>query len=268
MKITLKTLSGYILPAGSLIGTAALAVMLTAMPQNAISAGGGAELEDFTPVRTDRALQRGARTFVNYCQGCHTADYQRYSRLAADIGLSDEDMSENMIFTTDAEGEPTSVGSLMTSNMSSTYAKAAFGVVPPNLALVSRSRGVDWLYTYMKSFYLDDSRPMGANNTVYPNVGMPHVLADLQGWQLPAHHEDDGDGHSEQAKFDLVTPGKLSVEEYDSTISDLVSFLDYLGDPNREARHSLGIKVMLFLFLFLVLAVLLKKEYWKDIPHN
>jgi len=155
---------------------------------------------------------------MNYCQGCHTADYQRYSRLAEDIGLSEADMLENMVFTTDSEGEQTKVGSLIGTNMSKDYAKKAFGVVPPNLALVSRSRGVDWLYTYMKSFYLDQSRPLGANNTVYPNVGMPHVLADR--------------------------------------------------DPNREARHSLGIKVMLFLFLFLGLAILLKKEYWKDIPHN
>ncbi len=243
------------------------ATLLAVLPQTGITAGGGAELEHFTPVRTDRALQRGARTFVNYCQGCHTAEYQRYSRLAADIGISEIDMSANMIFTTDTEGKPTKVGSLMTNNMSSDYAKKAFGVVPPNLALVSRSRGVDWLYTYMKSFYLDESRPLGANNTVYPNVGMPHVLADLQGWHKPVY-EDDGAGHSVLKGFQQVTAGTLSPDEYDSTISDLVSFLDYLGDPNREARHSLGIKVMLFLLLFLVLAILLKKEYWKDIPHN
>ncbi len=245
----------------------AAAALLAVLPQTGFTAGGGAALEHFTPVRTDRALQRGARTFTNYCQGCHTAEYQRYSRLATDIGISEEDMSKNMIFTTDAEGAATKVGSLMTNNMSADFAKKAFGVVPPNLALVSRSRGVDWLYTYMKSFYLDESRPLGANNTVYPNVGMPHVLADLQGWTKPVYH-DDGEGHSVLEGFQQVTAGTLSPEEYDSTITDLVSFLDYLGDPNREARHSLGIKVMLFLLLFLVLAIFLKKEYWKDIPHN
>ena len=250
----------------ALAKTAVIALAVS-LPQTTFSAGGGAALEAFTPVRTDRSLQRGAKIFVNYCQGCHTADYQRYSRLAEDIGISDKDMSENMIFTTDNQGSPTKVGSLMTTNMSNDYAKTAFGVVPPNLALVSRSRGVDWLYTYMKSFYLDESRPLGANNTVYPNVGMPHVLADLQGWQKPVYH-DDGEGHQVLDGFQQVTAGKLSAAEYDSTITDLVSFLDYLGDPNREARHSLGIKVMLFLFLFLALAILLKKEYWKDIPHN
>jgi len=243
-----------------------LAVLLTGLPQIGFSAGGGAALEHFTPVRTDRALQRGARTFMNYCQGCHTADYQRYSRLAEDVGLSEKDMAENLIFTTDKDGKPTKVGSLIGSNMSKDYGKAAFGVAPPNLALVSRSRGTDWLYTYMKSFYLDKSRPFGANNVVYPNVGMPHVLADLQGWQEAVYHDDD-EGHKVFEGFQQVTAGKLSPDEYDSTITDLVSFLDYLGDPNREARHSLGIKVMLFLLLFLVLAIFLKKEYWKDVPH-
>lgn len=248
----------------------ATAALIAVVPQTGFTAGGGAALEHFTPVRTDRALQRGARTFVNYCQGCHTADYQRYSRLAADMGVSESDMSKNMIFTTDAEGEATKVGSLMTNNMSPEFAKKAFGVVPPNLALVSRSRGVDWLYTYMMSFHLDESRPLGANNTVYPNVGMPHVLADLQGWRSPTYHDDEDGKHvlNNFKQWDQLTAGTLSAEEYNSTVTDLVSFLDYLGDPNREARHSLGIKVMLFLLVLLVLAILLKKEYWKDIPHN
>lgn len=247
--------------------TVAAAALVAVLPQAGYTAGGGAALEHFSPVRTERALQRGAKTFMNYCQGCHTADYQRYARLSEDIGLSEKDMLENLVFTTDANGEQTKIGSLIGSNMSKEYAKTAFGVVPPNLALVSRSRGVDWLYTYMKSFYLDESRPLGANNTVYPNVGMPHVLADLQGWQKPVYHDDD-EGHQVLDGFQMVTAGTLSADEYNSTISDLVSFLDYLGDPNREARHSLGIKVMLFLLLFLALAILLKKEYWKDVPHN
>ena len=117
-----------------------------------------------------------------------------------------------------------------------------------------------------RSFYLDESRPLGANNVVYPAVGMPHVLADLQGWQQLVHETDD-EGH-ELNVLKPLTAGTLSPDEYDQTITDLVSFLDYLGDPNREARHSLGIKVMLFLLVFLVLAIMLKKEYWKDIPHN
>lgn len=229
--------------------------------------GGGAALESFTPVRTDKSLQRGAKVFVNYCMGCHTADYHRYSHVARDVGLSDRAVVENLIFTTDADGAPSKIGSLMASNMSKDYGKKAFGAVPPNLALITRSRGVDWVYSYMKSFYLDESRPFGANNKVFPQVGMPHALADLQGWQKPVYKTDD-EGHEVFEGFQQITAGKLSATEYDSTVTDLVSFLDYLGDPNREARHSLGIKVMLFLLVFLVLAILLKKEYWKDIPHN
>ena len=235
-------------------------------PAISFAAGGGAALDHFTPERTDRTLQRGAKVFMNYCLGCHSADYHRYSHMARDIGLSESVVLENLIFTTDEAGVKTKVGALMANNMSSEYGKEAFGVVPPNLALVARSRGVDWLYTYMRSFYLDESRPFGANNTVFPQVGMPHVLADLQGWRKPIY-KTDSHGHEQLDGYQQVTAGALSEDEYDATITDLVSFLDYLGDPNREARHSLGIKVMLFLLIFLVLAIFLKKEYWKDIPH-
>lgn len=233
----------------------------------ASAAGGGVHLDSFKPSDSNRALQRGARTFMNYCMGCHTADYHRYGRMARDIGLTDEFVSEHMIFTTDAAGEPTKIGSLMASNMTPEYGKEAFGVAPPNLALIARSRGVDWLYTYMRSFYLDESRPFGANNTVFPQVGMPHVLADLQGWQKPVYEAGHDDGEKVLAGFQQITAGKLSPAEYDSTVSDLVSFLDYLGDPNRRARHAVGFWVMLFLLVFLGLAILLKKEYWKDVQH-
>jgi len=249
------------------IMSVAAIVVTSGLSATAIAAGGGAALDHFTPERTDRTLQRGARVFMNYCMGCHSADYHRYSHMARDIGLSESAVVENLVFTTDDAGEKTKVGALMANNMSSDYGKEAFGVVPPNLALVSRSRGVDWLYTYMRSFYLDESRPFGANNTVFPQVGMPHVLADLQGWRKPIY-SIDSEGHEQLDGFQQVTAGTLTEDEYDAMITDLVSFLDYLGDPNREARHSLGIKVMLFLLIFLVLAVLLKKEYWKDIPHS
>lgn len=235
-------------------------------PAIALAAGGGAVLDDFTPDRSDRTLQRGAKVFMNYCLGCHSADYHRYSHMARDIGLSEAAVRDNLIFTTDDAGEKTKIGALMANNLSKEYGKEAFGVVPPNLTLVARSRGVDWLYTYMRSFYLDESRPLGANNTVFAQVGMPHVLSGLQGWLEPVY-ETGSNGQEAISGFRQVTAGSLTAEEYDATISDLVSFLDYLGDPNREARHSLGIKVMLFLLIFLVLAIFLKKEYWKDIPH-
>jgi ubiquinol-cytochrome c reductase cytochrome c1 subunit len=243
-----------------------VAAILSAPAVTLAAGGSGAALDPFTPERTDRTLQRGARLFMNYCLGCHTADYHRYSHMARDIGLSEEDVLENLVFTTDDAGEKTKVGSLIASNMTADYAEEAFGVKPPNLALVSRSRGVDWLYTFMRSFYLDESRPLGANNTLYPQVGMPHVLADLQGWRKPIY-TTDADGHEKLEGFQQVTAGSLTADEYDAAITDLVSFLDYLGDPNKEARHSLGIKVMLFLLVFLILAVMLKREYWKDVPH-
>jgi len=251
-----------------IIAVAALvfAPALLFVPAKGFAAGGGVPLDHFSPERTDRTLQRGAKIFMNYCLGCHTADYHRYSHMARDIGLSEDAVLEHLIFTTDDAGEKTKIGSLMSNNMSADYGKQAFGVVPPNLALVARSRGVDWLYTYMRSFYLDESRPFGANNSVFPQVGMPHVLAGLQGWRKPVY-KTDSQGHDVLDSFEPVIAGTLTEEEYDATITDLVSFLDYLGDPNREARHSLGIKVMLFLLIFLVLAVFLKKEYWKDIPH-
>lgn len=243
-----------------------VAAILSAPAVTLAAGGGGAALDPFTPERTDRTLQRGARLFMNYCLGCHTADYHRYSHMARDIGLSEEDVVENLVFTTDDAGEKTKVGSLIASNMTADYAEEAFGVKPPNLALVSRSRGVDWLYTFMRSFYLDESRPLGANNALYPQVGMPHVLAGLQGWRKPIYTTDDN-GYEKLDGFQQVTSGSLTADEYDAAITDLVSFLDYLGDPNKEARHSLGIKVMLFLLVFLILAVMLKREYWKDVPH-
>lgn len=244
--------------------TTALALCLV-VPGLAMAAGGGADLEHFERSDSKRSLQRGARTFFNYCMGCHTADYHRYNRMAKDIGLSDEFVLDNMVFTTDAEGEQTKVGSLMANNMSKSYAKKAFGVQPPNLALVSKSRGVDWLYTFLKSFYHDPSRPYGANNVVFPQVGMPHVLADLQGWQTAKFEEHDG--HETFEGFVPLTAGTQSAAEYERTVRDLVGFLDYLGDPNRATRHAVGFWVMLFLLVFTVLAYLLKKEYWKDVRH-
>ncbi len=242
-----------------------LALCVALVPAIGSAAGGGAKLDEFESTDSKRSLQRGARVFLNYCLGCHTADYHRYNRMAKDIGLSDSFVVDNMIFTTDKNGDPTKVGALMASSMTNDYAEESFGIVPPNLALTARSRGVDWLYTYMRSFYLDESRPFGANNVVLPQVGMPHVLAHLQGWQGATF--EDHNGQPQFAGFEKITRGELSPAEYDGLIQDLVAFMDYLGDPNRATRHAVGFWVMLFLIIFLVLAVMLKKEYWKDVRH-
>ncbi|MFK8080839.1 MAG: cytochrome c1 [Granulosicoccus sp.] len=213
----------------------------------------------------ERSLQRGARAFVNNCMGCHSAGYQRYSRMAQDIGLSEEDVENNLIFTTDDAGEPTKVGALMTNNMSTDYGKQAFGVVPPNLSLTARSRGVDWIYTFLKSYYVDPSiTTTGVNNLVYPGTAMPHVLWQEQGWQSPIYGEE-AHGSAPITGLSAAEGGRLTPEEYDDLIADITNFLAYMADPIKQTRHRVGIIVMLFLFGLLGIAYLLKKEYWKDV---
>ena len=255
----------------ALIKTGLVALAVSFAPVAAFAAGGSSVPLDHVDIdHSDKSsLQRGAKTFVNYCMGCHSASYHRYGRMAADLGLPDELVKENLIFTTDKDGEPTKVGSLMANTMTDDYAKAAFGTVPPNLALIAKSRNADWLYTYMRSFYHQPERSgVGVNNTVFPDVGMPHVLWELQGWQeavFESYTDDDGKEQKRFVEFKQVSPGKLSPEEYDTLIRDLVNFLDYLADPSKSERHLVGFWVMLFLSVFFVFALLLKKEYWRDI---
>ena len=240
------------------------ALLLAVSVSSAHAAGGGGGAFMSSPLidtGNKKSLQRGAQTFVNYCMGCHTADYHRYSRLAADLGLSEADVLDNLIFTTDKSGERSKVGSLMANTMSTDYAKQSFGVEPPNLALTARSRGVDWIYSYMKSFYADPDRGgVGVNNLVYPGAAMPHVLWEQQGWQKPIFKDDGTFDHFEQ-----VTEGTMTPEEYDGMISDLTAFMAYLADPIKQVRHKVGMFVMLFLLLLTVIAYFLKKEYWKDV---
>lgn len=247
------------------------AAVLVLSVGNVMAAGGGAELESpKLDTSNKRSLQRGAQTFVNYCMGCHSAGYHRYNRMAKDLGLSEEDVENNMIFTTDKSGEKTKVGSLMTNNMSVDYGKQAFGVVPPNLSLTARSRGTDWIYSYMKGFYLDPERGgIGVNNTVYPGAAMPHVLWEQQGWQKAVYKDVEHDGVVTKTfdKFELMPGGTHSPEEYDRLVTDLTNFLAYVADPGKHQRHRIGMFVMIFLFFLTGIAYLLKKEYWKDIEH-
>jgi ubiquinol-cytochrome c reductase cytochrome c1 subunit len=240
-----------------------ITVLLLLQSGYSLAAGGGVKLEDAPIDRGDeKSLQRGARIFVNYCMGCHSVGYQRYSRMAQDIGLSEEDVANNMIFTTDKAGERAKVGSLMTNNMTEDYGKQAFGVLPPNLSLTARSRGADWIYTYLKSYYLDPERGgVGVNNLVFPDTAMPHVLWSLQGWQTLDHAE----GEHSAAKLVQSTTGSLSPEEYSNLAADVTNFLAYVSDPIRSTRHRIGIVVMLFLLVLLGVTYLLKKEYWKDV---
>lgn len=212
------------------------------------------------------SLQRGAKIFVNYCLNCHSASYYRYNRLQ-DIGLSDEQIKDSLLFTADK------VGDLMRVAMTRQDAAAWFGAAPPDLGLIARSRssefgsGADWLYSYLRTFYRDPTRPTGWNNLVFENVGMPHVLWELQG-DLALHLDKSKDTHGnpvDHKTLQLAKPGKLNQSEYDSLVGDLVAFLVYMGEPVAVSRKAIGIGVILFLSVLAVFTYLLKREYWKDI---
>jgi len=227
------------------------------LPLKAVAAEAGVELEHVTLDLEDKeSLQSGAQTFINYCMGCHSAGYSRYNRVAADLGIPEELMEEYMLFN-----EDTAIGDLMVSSMSKELGNNAFGVAPPDLTLVARARGTDWLYGYLTGFYADESRPFGVNNRVFPNVAMPNILEGLQGVQ---HCEDAG--HCEHLVH-VDGTGTLSEEEFEDVIYNLVNFLYYLGEPSRLDRHRIGGYVLLFLSFLWVFAWLLNREYWKDVGH-
>ncbi len=217
-------------------------------------------------VHNQQSLQRGAKYFVNYCMGCHSLSFSRYNRLATDLGLSPEQVQKNLIFTR-TDDEPTKVGELMKNGMTAKYGDQAFGVAPPDLSLVGRSRGGDWIYSFLKAFYADPTRPLGVNNTVFANAGMPHVLWELQGMQELEHHEAEAGQAAAHAapKLVLTEPGQASPAEYDQIVRDIASFLVYVSEPAQLHRKTIGIWVLLFLGLFAVVAYFLKKEYWKDV---
>ncbi|MDI3491879.1 cytochrome c1 [Thauera propionica] len=239
----------------------AAAVLLFA-PAVALAAGASVHL-DKAPVSTDpAALQHGAKLFVNYCLNCHGASYVRYNQLQ-NIGLSEQMIRDNLMFT----GEK--VGDLMKISMARDDGKVWFGAAPPDLSVIARSRasgdgsGADWLYTYLRQFYRDPARPTGWNNVIFENVGMPHVLWELQGEQV-AKVTENADG-SKHVELSLAKPGKMSAEEYDKSIADLVSFLVWMGEPVAEKRKTIGTFVLIFLAGLFVLSYALKKNYWKDI---
>lgn len=206
------------------------------------------------------SLQRGAKVFVNYCLNCHAAASMRFNRLK-DIGLSDEQIKSNLLFSAEKVGETMQVG------MKSNDAKAWFGAQPPDLSVIARSRTPDWLYTYLRGFYRDDTRPTGWNNVAFPNVGMPHALWEMQGEQhLVVKEAKDAHGNKiESHELVLAKPGKMPVAEYDAMVADLVNYLAFMAEPAKVKRMQLGIIVLLALGILFVLALALKKEFWKDV---
>ena len=242
----------------------AIIVLALALSPVIAAAAGGAKVKlDHVQIdlSNQKSLQNGARIFVNYCLSCHSASYMRYNRMGHDLGISDELVKENLLFAADKVGET------MKAVMPAEDAKAAFNTVPPDLSLITRSRGADWFYTYMRSFYRDDKSASGWNNTVFENVAMPHVLYEWQGHQRPVY-KTVKQGNKEEKVFDrfvLERPGSMQPAEYDKAMRDLTNFMVYLGEPAKLKRYTVGIFVLLFLAVFGVIAYFLKKEYWRDI---
>ena len=233
-------------------------IALLFAPMLALASGGNVHLDKWPGSVSDKAsLQNGAKLFVNYCLNCHGASYMRYKNLM-DLGLTEEQVKDNLMFTSDK------IGALMSVAARSDEQKLWFGATPPDLTIIARARGdagapgagADWLYTYLRSFYRDEKRPTGWNNVIFENVGMPHVLYGLQGQQVLNH---------ETHKLELAVPGEMAPAEFDKSVSDLVGFMVWMGEPQQQFRKSLGFIVLAFLAVLFVVAYALKKEYWKDI---
>lgn len=205
------------------------------------------------------SLQSGARTFMNYCLGCHGLQFMRYDGLK-ELGLSEAQIKDNLMFSAEKVGEPIKIA------FNPKDAKSWFGVAPPDLSVVSRSRGPDWLYTYLRTFYRDPKTVTGWNNALFPNVGMPHALWTLQGQRaLEVVEPKEGHEGPVQYKWSEVSKGTQTAAEYDATVRDLVNFLVYVGEPSGVERRPIGIVVLFVLGVLFVFAYLLKKEYWKDV---
>ncbi len=223
---------------------------------------------DKAPKRTNdmAALQNGAKLFVNYCLSCHSAAFMRYNRLR-DIGLNDKQIAENLVFATDK------IGDTMKATIDPRQAKQWFGVNPPDLTLVARSRssgagtGADYVYTLLRTYYRDDTKPTGWNNLAFPNIGMPHPLWELQGERRPVLEKVMSHGHEvDKVKgWETVKPGTLSQAEYDNNVGDLVAYLQWMAEPEQNNRVRIGVWVLLFLALFTVVAWRLNASYWKDV---
>lgn len=224
---------------------------------------------DKAPVNTTdtASLQNGAKLFVNYCLNCHSAAFMRFNRLK-DIGLTDQQIKDNLLFTTDKIGET------MKSTIDPKQAAAWFGTNPPDLTVIARSRagaggsGADYLYTLFRTYYRDSNKPTGWDNLTFPNIGMPHPLWELQGERKPVFEARQEHGHEVQAftgRWEQVKPGTLSAQEYDTMVGDLVNYLQWMGEPSQNKRVAIGVWVLLFLLLFTFTAWRLNAAYWKDV---
>ena len=238
---------------------AGLLASLALVPTAAFAAEGGALMQSGTDLDDQASLQRGAQLFMNYCSGCHSLKYLRYSRMGEDLGLSEDEVMQNLNFTGAKIGEQVQV------SMPADGSAKWFGKAPPDLSLISRVRGSDWIYTYLKSFYLDESRPLGWNNTLFPNASMPNPLWEMQGLQHAEFGAPDATGERPVEGLKIAQPGTQTGEQFDQTVRDITTFLEYAGEPAALKRQGLGVWVVLFLVFLTFLAWLLKNEYWRDV---
>ncbi len=225
----------------------------------AFAASGGALQQADTDLNDRGSLQRGAKLYLNYCAGCHSLKYLRYSRMATDLGLTEDEVMQNLVFTDAKFGDHIEVA------MPAAGASEWFGNMPPDLSLVSRSRGTDWLYTYMKSFYLDESAALGWNNRLFPNVAMPNPLWQMQGLQHAEYGAADANGDRAITGLTVTQPGTMSPQEFDQSVRDITAFLEYAGEPAILKRQGIGVWVILFLAVFTFFAWMLNREYWRDV---
>lgn len=245
----------------SVLMTIVTAALLLGRVATADEEGGIPLFKAGTDISNTESLQRGARNFMNYCSGCHSLKYLRYNRLAADLKIPESELAADLMFTSDKAFD--TINSSMPKD-----SEAWFGKAPPDLSLMARERGPDYLYSYLMGFYVDKTRPWGVNNLYLPSAAMPDVLAELHGLQKPVFkNEQDERGNARMVLVgaDAMTPGSMKPEEYDQFVRDTVNFLDYAGEPVKDKRQSMGIFVTLFLLVFFAFAYLLKKEYWKDV---
>jgi ubiquinol-cytochrome c reductase cytochrome c1 subunit len=240
-----------------------IAVAGLLMSGAALAAGGHELPYRYTPDTNNLgSVQRGARNFMSYCSGCHSMKYLRYNRMGTDLQLSEEVLKSELMFTSDKLGDH------IISSMPANESKAWFGQTPPDLTLETRYRGPDWVYSYLMTFYIDSSRPLGVNNLVLPGVSMPHVLGALQGYQVKpevseGHAAADAEHHG--SGLSLSIKGALSPEQYEAFVADTVNFMAYAAEPGKAKRIEVGFRAMVYLVVLFVLAYFLKKEFWRDV---
>ena len=233
--------------------------ILMVLPTLAMAAGGAYTEKVDYDLHNKESLQNGAKLFVNYCLSCHSAAYQRYNRMGEDLGLTEAQVKSNLMFAAEKVGET------MTVALETEDAKTMFGTKVPDLSVVSRARGADWLYTYLRTFYKDESRPFGVNNVTFPDVGMPHVLWELEGMKKLVNADEMHAHPGTAPKFENISDGKMSAVEYDNAMRDLTAFMVYMGEPAKLVRYELGVWVIFFLVILFLVAYPMKKEFWKDI---